>query len=110
MSLSKEQEQLYRKAMEEAKKQLDTIDDEMEREIQKARETLAKLQGSKKSFSQLYEGAAHLLGLEVEKEGSSENLKGNPSSEAQDIDKELEAPEKAENPPEEAPNTDNSNN
>lgn len=90
MSLSKEQEQLYRKAMEEAKKQLDTIDDEMEREIQKARETLAKLQESKKSFSQLYEGAAHLLGLEVVKEESSENSESDSPPSPQQIEKTLE--------------------
>ena len=62
MALSKEQEDLYRKTMEEAKGQLETIDDDMEKEIQKARERLAKLQESKRSFRQLYEGAARLLG------------------------------------------------
>jgi len=66
MALTKDQEDLYRKTMEEAKAQLDTIDDEMEKEIQKARERLAKLQESKRSFRQLYEGAAQLLGVKVE--------------------------------------------
>ena len=66
MALTKEQEELYRKTMEEAKAQLETIDDEMEKEIQKARERLAKLQESKRSFRQLYEGAARLLGVKVE--------------------------------------------
>ena len=68
MPLSKEQEELYRKTMEEAKGQLETIDDEMEKEIQKARERLAKLQESKRSFRQLYEGAAQLLGVKIEPE------------------------------------------
>ena len=66
MALTKDQEDLYRKTMEEAKAQLDTIDEEMEKEIQKARERLAKLQESKRSFRQLYEGAAQLLGVKVE--------------------------------------------
>ena len=66
MALTKEQEELYRKTMEEAKAQLETIDDEMEKEIKKARERLAKLQESKRSFRQLYEGAARLLGVKVE--------------------------------------------
>lgn len=66
MALTKEQEELYRKTMEEAKAQLETIDDEMEKEIQKARERLAKLQESKRSFRQLYEGAARLLGVKIE--------------------------------------------
>ena len=52
--------------MDEAKSQLETIDSEMENEIQRARETLAKLQESKRSFRQLYEGAARLLGIKVE--------------------------------------------
>ncbi len=79
MALTKDQEELYRKTMEEAKAQLETIDDEMEKEIQKARERLAKLQESKRSFRQLYEGAARLLGLKIEDKngegGSGEELK-----------------------------------
>ena len=66
MALNKDQEELYRKTMDEAKSQLETIDSEMENEIQRARETLAKLQESKRSFRQLYEGAARLLGIKVE--------------------------------------------
>jgi hypothetical protein len=76
MALSKEQEDLYRKTMEEAKGQLETIDDEMEKEIQKARERLAKLQESKRSFRQLYEGAARLLGVKIEEEDDSEQSSG----------------------------------
>jgi len=75
MALTKKQEDLYRQTMEEAKSQLDSIDDEMEKEIQKARETLAKLQESKESFRQLYEGAARLLGIKVETEKDSEQKK-----------------------------------
>lgn len=66
MALTKEQEALYRKAMEEAKKQLEEIDGKMEQEIQKIREKLAELQESKKSFRQVYEATAKLLGIEVE--------------------------------------------
>lgn len=72
MSLTKEQEDLYKKTMNEAKSQLDGIDGEMEQELQKARERLAKLQESKKSFKQIYVGAAELLGLEVEIEEEEE--------------------------------------
>jgi len=75
MALTKDQEDLYRKTMEEAKAQLDTIDEEMEKEIQKARERLAKLQESKRSFRQLYEGAAQLLGVKVDLEDEGDNLK-----------------------------------
>ena len=76
MALSKEQEELYRKTMEEAKGQLETIDDDMEKEIQKARERLAKLQESKRSFRQLYEGAARLLGVKIEEEDDNEQTTG----------------------------------
>jgi hypothetical protein len=72
MSLSKEQEELYKKTMNEAKTQLDGIDGEMEKELQKARERLAKLQESKKSFKQIYVGTAELLGVKVEIEDEDE--------------------------------------
>ncbi len=72
MALNKEQEQLYKKTMEEAKMQLQVIDEEMEKEIQRARQRLAELQESKRSFKQLYEGAARLLGLDIETEEEEE--------------------------------------
>ena len=68
MPLTKEQEELYKKTMNEAKSQLETIDEEMEKEIQKAREMLARLQESKRAFRQVYEGAAVLLDVEFEPE------------------------------------------
>ena len=96
MALTKEQEELYRKTMAEAKAQYDSIDEEMEREIQKTRETLAKLQESKKSFQQIYESTAKLLGIKVElkaddssvniDEGSNENEEGKKRSSAKEAD------------------------
>ncbi len=68
MPLTKEQEDLYRKTMQEAKTQYENIDAEMEQEIQKTREILAKLQASKKHFQQIYQATANLLGIEVELE------------------------------------------
>ena len=66
MPPNKEQEDLYRKAMDEAKTELESIDTKMEEEIQKTRERLAKLQESKKYYRQIYEGIAKLLGEEVQ--------------------------------------------
>jgi 5-bromo-4-chloroindolyl phosphate hydrolysis protein len=66
MPLTKEQEELYKKTMEEAKAQFENIDAEMEQEIQKTREILAGLQASKKHFLQIYQATANLLGVEVE--------------------------------------------
>jgi hypothetical protein len=74
MSLNKEQEDLYKKTMDEAKNQLDGIDGEMETELQKARERLAKLQESKKSFKQIYVGTAELLGIKVDIEDDEEDV------------------------------------
>ena len=72
MALTKDQEELYRKTMDEAKKQLEQIDGDMAKEIQKIRQKLAELQESKKSFRQIYEGAAQLLGIEIEPEEDKE--------------------------------------
>jgi len=66
MPLTKEQEELYKKTMEEAKAQFENTDAEMEQEIQKTREILANLQASKKHFLQIYQATANLLGVEVE--------------------------------------------
>jgi ElaB/YqjD/DUF883 family membrane-anchored ribosome-binding protein len=72
MALNKEQEEIYKKAMGEAKKELDGVDSKMQEEIQEARQKLAELQESKKHYRQIYEGTALLLGIEVEPEEESE--------------------------------------
>ena len=64
MALNKEQEELYRKTMDEVKRQLDSIDSQVEQELQKVRERLAQLQESKKSLKMVYEGTAKLLGID----------------------------------------------
>ena len=66
MALSKEQEELYKKTMDEVKRQLDGIDAQVEQELQKVRERLAHLQESKKSLQMVFEGTAKLLGVEPE--------------------------------------------
>ena len=77
MPLNKEQEDLYKKTMEEVKHQLDAIDAQVEKELLKVRERLAELQESKKSLKMIYDGAAKLLGMEVEQE---EDKKPSPTS------------------------------
>ncbi len=72
MPLTKEQEDLYRKTMDDVKRQLDGIDEQVERELQKVREKLAELQESKKSLKMIYEGMAQLLGIELEPEEETE--------------------------------------
>ncbi len=68
MGLSKEQEELYKRTMEEVKRQLDNIDDDVEKELQKVRKRLAELQDAKKNLKMVYEGTAKLLGIELETE------------------------------------------
>lgn len=65
MGITKEQEELYRRTMEDVKKQLDHIDEDVEKELQKVRKRLAELQESKKSLRMVYEGVAKLLGIEL---------------------------------------------
>jgi hypothetical protein len=73
MPLSKEQEDLYKKTMQEAKRQLEGVDTLIEKELQKVREKLAELQESKKSCRMIYEGTAKLLGVESELEDEDES-------------------------------------
>ena len=72
MKVNKEQEDLYKKTMEAAKKELHDMDSQMEQELQNIREKLAQMQESKKYYRQIYEGAAHLLGVEVETDGNGD--------------------------------------
>ncbi|MGQ9801737.1 MAG: hypothetical protein ACUVRL_08755 [Candidatus Saccharicenans sp.] len=68
MSISKEQEELYKKTLEDVRTQLAAIDGEVEKELQRVRQTLAKLQEQKKSLKMVYEGIAKLLGIESDLE------------------------------------------
>jgi len=68
MPLTKEQEDFYKKTLEETKRQLEAIDDQIERELQKVRERLVELQESKKSLRMILVGTAKMLGVEIELE------------------------------------------
>jgi len=60
--------------MQEVRKQLATIDAQIERELQIVREKLAALQESKKSYRLILEGTAKLLGLETDLEEDEEKI------------------------------------
>ena len=51
--------------------QLSDIDAEVEKELQRVRQTLAQLQEQKKSLKMVYEGIAKLLGIESDLEDDS---------------------------------------
>lgn len=74
MALNPDQENLYKKTMQEVRKQLATIDGQIERELQIVREKLAALQESKKSYRLILEGTAKLLGLETDVEEDEEKI------------------------------------
>lgn len=74
MALTKEEEDLYRKTMEQTKKKLDKIDSEMEKELQKVRAKLLELKESKKSAWSVYEGLAMLLGIEIEEQDKKTDI------------------------------------
>ncbi len=71
MGISKEQEELYKKTLEDVGSQLTAIDAEVERELQRVRQTLAQLQEQKKSLKMVYQGIAKLLGIESDLEDDS---------------------------------------
>lgn len=66
--MNKDSEGLFRKTMEDVKKQMDAIDEQVETELQKVREKLAELQEVKKNLRMVYEGTAKILGIEIEEE------------------------------------------
>lgn len=74
MALNPDQENLYKKTMQEVRKQLAAIDAQIERELQIVREKLAALQESKKSYRLILEGTAKLLGLETDIEEDEEKI------------------------------------
>ena len=74
MALNPDQENLYKKTMQEVRKQLASIDAQIERELQIVRDKLAALQESKKSYRLILEGTAKLLGLETDLEEDEEKI------------------------------------
>jgi len=66
--MNKDSEGLFRKTMEDVKKQMESIDERVEVELQKVREKLAELQEEKKNLRMVYEGTAKILGIEIEEE------------------------------------------
>jgi len=71
MSINKEQEELYKKTLEDVRSQLNAIDAEVEKELQRVRQNLAQLQEQKKSLKMVYDGIAKLLGIEGDLEDES---------------------------------------
>jgi ABC-type Zn2+ transport system substrate-binding protein/surface adhesin len=74
VALNSEQEALYKKTMQEVRKQLSSLDAQIEKELALVREKLAALQEQKKTYRLILEGTARLLGLEMELEEEEEKI------------------------------------
>ncbi len=63
MALPKEQESFYKQALENAKKEIQRIEEEMEKEVAAFKAKMAELQKHKEAVRQIYDGAAAILGV-----------------------------------------------
>lgn len=76
MTLSKEQEEQYRKTLEQTKERIRNIEAEMENELEKTRKKLRELLEEKKAMRKIYDGIVVLLGVENEFEKQEEESGG----------------------------------
>lgn len=70
--LSKEQEEFYKKVLDQAKKDIENIDRQMDEILEEVKQRLAVLQNNKKMLIQMYNSAASMLGVPSEYEGEEE--------------------------------------
>ena len=74
MPLTEEQTRFYRQSLEMAKRQLEEIDQKIERELAEVRERLAALQDKRMAALKMYDAACTMLGIpnELEMEETTE--------------------------------------
>ncbi len=77
MPLTDEEERTYRQTLEVAQRQLEEIDENIERELEQVKERFAGLQEKRKAALQMYDAACTMLGIEnefehYEEEGSDQ--------------------------------------
>jgi hypothetical protein len=68
MALSEEEERVYQKTLQLARRQLDEIDAKIEEELAAVRERLEALRTRRKAAWQMYDAACSLLGVDNEME------------------------------------------
>jgi DNA repair exonuclease SbcCD ATPase subunit len=64
MQLTKEEADIFQRRLQMARQQLDTIDQEVERELTEVRERIAALQEKRKAALKVYDAACTMLGIE----------------------------------------------
>ncbi len=72
MSLTDDQRDFYENTLTVTRKEIEELDEAIERELAKVKDTLAELQAAKKAARQMYDAACQRLGrpndLEIEDE------------------------------------------
>jgi ubiquitin len=72
MSLTDDQRSFYENTLTVTRKEIEELDEAIERELAKVKDTLAELQAAKKAARQMYDAACQRLGrpndLEIEDE------------------------------------------
>ena len=71
--LSKEEAEIFERRLAMARKQLEEIDEQIERELQEVRERIAALQERRRSSLKMYDAACTMLGIENDLEEGSES-------------------------------------
>jgi butyrate kinase len=74
MSLSDEQKAFYENTLSVTRQEIEELDEAIERELAKVKDTLAELQAAKKAARQMYDAACQRLGIpnELEEEEGDE--------------------------------------
>ncbi len=75
MSLTDEQRRFYENTLTVTRTEIEELDEAIERELAKVKDTLAELQAAKKAARQMYDAACQRLGrandLDIEDEGEA---------------------------------------
>lgn len=74
MSLTDEQKSFYENTLTVTRQEIEELDEAIERELAKVKDTLAELQAAKKAARQMYDAACQRLGIpnELEEEEGDE--------------------------------------
>lgn len=77
MSLTDEQKSFYENTLSVTRQEIEELDEAIERELAKVKDTLAELQAAKKAARQMYDAACQRLGVPNEleaEEGDEEEV------------------------------------
>lgn len=66
MTISKKQEEQYRRTLDQTRERINSIEEEMANELEQARQRLRELLEEKKAMLKIYDSLASLLGIENE--------------------------------------------